>query len=236
MYAIAQKSSDFAANHQSLSSTRTRSVSHVFHRQRRRVWWPRMRRQRCPDGVILHWTCDGDRAHGFSHFQHFTLSEPSNNFRLLGFRRAVQDSVQAFDRRVIHFQLHKKPVELCLGEWISTFHLQRILCGQYEERRIQFVCPLADGYAAFFHRLEQRRLGFGGGSIDLVRQQDVRKDGPRLEIEEFFAHGVLLNDVRTCNIGRHEIGCELNSRELQVHDIRESRDQFRLSQSGYAFE
>jgi len=55
-----------------------------------------------------------------------------------------------------------------------------------------------DGDLALLHRLEERRLGLRRGSVDLVREHDVREHGPGLELEAlcFLVEDVRADDVR----------------------------------------
>ena len=132
-----------------------------------------MRRQRDPDRVILYGTSNGNRTYGLAHLEHFTLSEHAVHFWRFDLCRAVQNRVKAIDGWVIDLQLENEAVELRFGQRVCPFHFERILCCQYEERRIQFVRSLPHRHAAFFHGFQQCRLRFWSGTIDFIRQQDV---------------------------------------------------------------
>lgn len=116
--------------------------------------------------------------------------------------------------------LQHKTVDLCLGQRIGTLLFQRVLRGQYEERLRQFIRFVADGYLSLLHRLEQRTLHLGRGTVDLIGQDKVGKD-------RAFTYGKLLPFLRidhgTEQVGRQQIGGKLDSAEFGIH---------RLSQRG----
>ena len=85
------------------------------------------------------------------------------------------------------------------------------------------------------HRLEQRRLRLRRGSVDLVREQHVREDRALDEAELALARLlVLLEDVRSGDVGRHEVRRELHALELKDEDLRERRDEERLREARHA--
>ena len=86
-------------------------------------------------------------------------------------------------------------------------------------------------HPVLLHRLEQRRLRLGRGPIDLVGQQDVGEHRSRREHHLPTARlGVILDDVGPGDVGRHQVGGELNPGELQVEDLRHRLDQQRLGE------
>ncbi len=85
------------------------------------------------------------------------------------------------------------------------------------------------------HRLEQRGLRLGRRAVDLVGEQDLREDGPAHEPER--AHAVrLVEDLGAGDVGRHQVGRELDALEAQVEDAGERLDEQRLGQPGHAGE
>src|SRR5579875_3913670 len=64
--------------------------------------------------------------------------------------------------------LEKEPVHLRLGQRVRAFKFDRVLSRQHEKRRRKMVSRAKDGYLAFLHRLQLRRLSFRRGAIDLV--------------------------------------------------------------------
>jgi hypothetical protein len=86
------------------------------------------------------------------------------------------------------------------------------------------------------HRLEERRLRLRSGAIDLIGKEEIRKDRSRFEAECLLATLVLDDDVRADNIGRHEVGRELDASELEVHRLPERSHEHRLAKPRHAFE
>ncbi len=82
------------------------------------------------------------------------------------------------------------------------------------------------------HRLQQRRLHLGRGAVDLVGQNEVGEYGA-------LAHRkilVLLRiDQRTQQVGRQQVGSELDAGEIGVDGLRQRRYGQCLGQSGHAF-
>ena len=87
----------------------------------------------------------------------------------------------------------------------------------------------ADGDLQLGHRFEQRRLGLGGGAIDLVAEQDVAEDGPALEAE--FAAPVVADRITRVPVisAGIRIDGELDPVEAQIE-----RQPERLDQGGFA--
>ncbi len=96
---------------------------------------------------------------------------------------------------------------------------------------------LADGDVLFLHGLKQRGLGLGRRAVDFVREDDLRKDGALLE-DELAATGVgiFLNDLGAGDVGRHQVGRELDAAEGEVHRVGQRFDEEGLGQTGNAFE
>jgi hypothetical protein len=121
-----------------------------------------------------------------------------------------------------------------LRERIRPFELDRILGGEHEERFIERVGTPLDRDPVLLHGLEKCRLGLGRCAIDLVGEHDVGEDrtghechapSPRL--------GVLLNDVRSGDVRRHQVRRELDAGELEVEHLGQRVNQQRLGQSGH---
>jgi hypothetical protein len=83
------------------------------------------------------------------------------------------------------------------------------------------------------HRLQQARLGLRRRPVDLVREDEVREDRAGLEAEDPLA--VLLDeDVRAGDVGRHQVGGELDPVERAVDDVGDRPDEHRLAEPGHA--
>ena len=92
-----------------------------------------------------------------------------------------------------------------------------------------------DRDAVLLHRLEQRRLRLRRRAVDFVGEHDVREDRPRREHHLPPAgRRVLLHEVGAGDVRRHQVGRELDARELQVEHLRHGVDQQRLGQAGRA--
>jgi len=83
------------------------------------------------------------------------------------------------------------------------------------------------------HGLEQRALHLRRGAVDLVGQDQVREDGAELGRELALGHVV---DDGAYEVGRQEVGRELDARELGVDGVTQRADRQRLGQAGYTFE
>src|SRR5690606_15958837 len=89
------------------------------------------------------------------------------------------------------------------------------------------------GHRPLLHGLEQRGLRLRGRAVDLVGQQHVREDRPRLELERRPAFD---EHRRARHVGRHEVRRELDAREGQVCRLGERLDEARLAKAGNAFD
>ena len=64
------------------------------------------------------------------------------------------------------------------------------------------------------HRLEESTLDFGGGSIDLIRQNQVGKNRPLMNTERSLFG---LKDHRPHHIARQKIRSKLDPLEIETH-------------------
>jgi hypothetical protein len=86
------------------------------------------------------------------------------------------------------------------------------------------------------HRLEERALRLRRGPVDLVRQDDVRKDGTPAKLEHLAPVGVLVDDGRTDDVGRHQVGRELDARKRERERLGHRLHEHRLAEPRHAFE
>jgi hypothetical protein len=85
------------------------------------------------------------------------------------------------------------------------------------------------------HRLQQGRLRLGRRAVDLVGQDDVAEDRAGHEDQMAAAGvGILLDDVRPRDVGRHQVGRELDAGELEVQHLGQGVDDQGLGQAGHA--
>jgi hypothetical protein len=95
----------------------------------------------------------------------------------------------------------------------------------------------ADGHLMLLHRFEQRRLGLGRRAVDLVGENHVAEDRAFQELERPQAGGlVFLNDFGAGDVGRHQVGSELNAAELEREGLGQGADHQRLGQPWHADE
>ena len=128
-------------------------------------------------------------------------------------------------RRVVHEHLEHEPVELGFGQEIGTVGLDRVLGGQHQEWLGNGERLLADGHLVLLHDLEQRRLDLGGGAVDLVGEQEVGEDRPELGLE---LAGAASKDARANQVGRDQVGRELDPPEGAADDLGQSLHSGRL--------
>ncbi len=81
------------------------------------------------------------------------------------------------------------------------------------------------------HRLQQRGLRLGRRAVDLVGQDHVGEDRPLDELHPPVAVARVFQDLRAGDVGRHQVGRELDPLELQVEDLRDRADEQRLGQA-----
>ena len=123
-------------------------------------------------------------------------------------------SVSSLERRVAHEELEQEPVELRLGQRVRPLHLDRVLRRQHEER--------ARAAGARRPPTVTLRSCIASSSADCVlgvarlissASTMCAKIGPALELEVPPAVGVLDDDVRADDVGRHQVRRELDARE-----------------------
>ena len=149
--------------------------------------------------------------------------------------RHRQDPPLLLGGRVLDHDVEHEAIELRLGQRIGAFLLDRVLRREHEQRPLERVADAGDRDLVLLHRLEQRRLGLGRRAVDLVRQDDVREDRAVDEPDDALAgRAVLLDDLGAEDVGRHQVGRELDAVELQVDALGERLDQQRLGEPGHA--
>ena len=130
-------------------------------------------------------------------------------------------------------ELHQESVELSLGERIGSLVLDRVLCGQHPESLRQDERLVANSDLAFLHGFQQGALDFGRGAVDLVGEQDAGDDGTGADVECPRGRPV---DLGTGQVGRQEIGSELDAPKRQIQGLCERPDGTCLGQTGNAFD
>ena len=135
--------------------------------------------------------------------------------------------------RVAHRDPGHEAVALGLGQRVGALHLDGVLRRHDDEGRLQGVGRAVDRDLALLHRLEQRRLGLGGGAVDLVADDDVGEDraGPELE-----AAGVLVEDADAGDVARQQVGRELDAAHRRVDGAGEGLGEHRLADAGHVLD
>ena len=123
---------------------------------------------------------------------------------------------------------HQEPVQLRLGKGVGPFVLNGIRGGEHVEGAGQREGLALDRDLALLHRLEQRRLGLGWGSVDLVGEQQAGEQGTAPERELLLA---LVVDERPGEVRRQEVRRELRTGELQPEGGREGPGRKRLAET-----
>ena len=131
--------------------------------------------------------------------------------------------------------MKKKAVELRFRQRVSAVLLDGVLRGEHEEGRGELVRGSGDGDGLFLHRFEQRRLGFGRGAIDFIRQQHVAEDRAGLELENLLS-AALDEDLRADDVRWQQVRRELNALELQMQRFGQRVDQGRFAKARNAFQ
>ena len=234
--AAAQEGVNLGGQHQRLAGPRTGAVADVAASQLRRFRQVGMGRQHQASRIVSQIACNRYLAGELLELQDAGPVGDRLHRVLEGAGRAAKDLMQLLPRGVAHVELEEEAIELGLRQRVGPLHLDRVLGGQDEEWPRELVRFVGDGDGLLLHRLEQGRLGLGGGAVDLVGQDQVGEDRARLEAEMARAAGVLADDVGAHHVGRHQVRRELDAAVAQVDSLGQRPDQDRLAQAGQAFE
>ena len=101
-----------------------------------------------------------------------------------------------------------------------------VLCRDDEELTAQRIASSVHCHLSFGHRFQQRTLGARSRAIDLIHQQNFRKDGA---LAKFKFVGTLIEDIETRDIARKQIGRALASRKSAADSGCERLCQCRFS-------
>ena len=77
---------------------------------------------------------------------------------------------------------------------------------------------------------------FGVARLISSARQNCVKIGPCLELEKPLAVGRFHHHVRAQNVGRHQVGRELNARKMQIERLGQRAHQQRFAQARHAFQ
>ncbi len=145
----------------------------------------------------------------------------------------VEDHHLLGGTRVIEDHLHHEAVALGVGELVDALALDRVLRRHDEERPGNLVGVTTDRHLLLAHHLEQRRLHLGRSPVDLVGEQEVDEHRAELDVEALAAAAV---DPRADDVGRQEVGRELDAGERAADDVGERLGGERLGQPGDGLE
>ena len=146
------------------------------------------------------------------------------------YRHPVEDLELLVRARVVDEDLHHEAVALRVGQLIDALALDRVLRGDDKERLRHEVCDTTDRHLLLGHHLEQRRLHLGGRPVDLVGEQEVDEHRAELDVEPLGAASI---DAGADDVGRQQIGRELNSCERATDDVGERFGGQRLGEPRY---
>ena len=145
----------------------------------------------------------------------------------------VDDLPLLLGRRVADVDLEQEAVPLGLGQRVDALVLDRVLRRHHQERVGQREGLAADRHVAFLHDLQQRRLHLRRRAVDLVGEQEVDHHRAELGVELLLALPV---DAGTDDVGGHQVGRELDTRERPADHPREGLHGQRLGHAGNALE
>ena len=151
--------------------------------------------------------------------------------------RPAGDFELLVEARIVDVDLEHEAVLLGFGERIRALLLDRVLGRQHEERVGQRMPHAADRHLPLLHGFQQRGLRLGRRAVDLIGQDRVREQGTFQEPPLARAgRSILFDDLRPGDVGRHQVGRELDATERQVQSPRQRADHQGLGQAGHAFQ
>ena len=234
--AALNEGADFAGEQKSLGAARTAAEAQILIGDGGGGLSFGMGGENEADGVILDVRGDGNLTDEALEFDDLLFCQYSGDLGFRAFGGAGEDFAEFSAAGIADDQFEKETVELRFRQRISAFLVNRILGGHDKERLLEFANLAAGGDAFLLHGFEHGGLRFGGGAIDFVGENQVGKNGAVLELEFAFAAGGFHDDVGAEDVGRHEIGSELNAVEAHVESFAESADEECFAEAGDAFE
>ena len=91
-----------------------------------------------------------------------------------------------------------------------------------------------DGDVVLLHRLQEGGLGAGARAVDLVGHQELGEDGAPNEAEDALAVEPFLHHLGAQDVGRHQIGRELDPQRVEAYDNPQRFHELRLGEAGNA--
>ena len=188
--------------------------------------------QRVPHEVVAH------RHRPHSHLERHDVGGGEHRPGLLGGQagRPPGDLELLVEGGIADEDLEHEAILLRLRERVGALLLDWVLGGEHEERIDQRVADPADAHVPLLHRLEQRRLRLGGRAVDLVGEHDVGEQRSFEKPQRPLAGGpVFLEHLGADDVGRHQVGGELDPREGEVEAAGEGAHEECLREAGNAF-
>ena len=133
---------------------------------------------------------------------------------------------------IIDVDLHQEAIELRLRQRVGALLLDRVLRREHMEGAGNVVTIAGDGHVVLLHRLQQRGLGTRARAIDLIGHQQLTEDRAGDEPETALAAGTLIQHLAAQDVGRHEIGGELDAAGVEPEHDSHGLDQLGLGEAG----
>ena len=160
---------------------------------------------------------DGHHADQFLEAENLRRVGDGRGLRDRGFGGEVDDLQLFIGGEVIEHGVEEEAIELGFGQRVSAFEFDGVLRGEHEERLGQTVARAAHGAGMLLHGFEQCGLRLGRRAIDLIGEQDVGEDGALDEGPgAAAAGGIFFDDVGAGDVGRHQVGRELDAFEIEA--------------------
>ena len=187
------------------------------------------------DEVVLDLGGDGDLAEGGTHLDDVLAGGDGVDFRGFVAGGAVEDFDEVVVGGDLDEELEEEAVELGFRERVGAFVFDGVLGGENEEGERELVGFAGHGDRFFLHGFEQGGLGFGGGAVDFVSEEDVAEDWALLEFEDLLA-AFIDEDLGTDDVGGEEVRGELDPLEFEVEGLGDGVDEGGLAETGDTFE
>ena len=140
-----------------------------------------------------------------------------------------------FEGRVADQQLEHEPVELRLGQRVGALVLDRVLCGDHDERVGQRAVPTPSA-VTWRSSIASSSAACVLGGVRLISSARNRfvKTGPSRNRKPAVAVGIEHQLAR--HVRRHQVGGELHPGEVEVERLGQGLDQQRLGHAGHALQ
>ena len=135
--------------------------------------------------------------------------------------------------RVADLHVQQETIELGFGQRVGAFLLDRVLGRHDHEQALERIGLVADRDLAFLHGFEQGRLHLRRRAVDLVGQDQVMEQRALAKFERAFLRPV---DVRARQVGRQQVGRELQAVEVALDALGQHLNRARLGEAGRALD